>query len=203
MRIVVYTRASFWGDRAPREHLAEQRQAVEAAARTRRWTVVGVEEDRLAARTLRRPALQRALDACRAGRADGIVVAELSRLTREPQDLAALAADALEHGYTLVALAEDLDLRRPNGNRLVEALAAMAGWSRRSLVRERATGPTERRRGRPSSTPPAVAERIRALRRGGMTLQAICDVLNADGVPTPRDGRLWRPTSLRAVLKEA
>jgi hypothetical protein len=46
-----------------------------------------------------------------------------------------------------------------------------------------------------------VAERIRDLRAQGMTLQAICDVLNREGVPTPRGGAEWRPTSLRAVLR--
>jgi Recombinase len=38
------------------------------------------------------------------------------------------------------------------------------------------------------------------MREKGMTLQAICDHLNAEGITTARGGRLWRPTSLRAVL---
>jgi hypothetical protein len=38
------------------------------------------------------------------------------------------------------------------------------------------------------------------MRGHGMTLQAICDRLNTEGVPTARGGHLWRPTSLRAVL---
>jgi Recombinase len=38
------------------------------------------------------------------------------------------------------------------------------------------------------------------MRKRGVTLQAICDKLNAEGVPTARGGRMWRPTSLRAVL---
>ena len=46
-----------------------------------------------------------------------------------------------------------------------------------------------------------MAARIRDLRGQGMTLQAICDTLNADGVPTPRGGAEWRPTSLRSVLR--
>ena len=50
-----------------------------------------------------------------------------------------------------------------------------------------------RGRGRPVSTPPALADRIRTLRAGGSTLQAICDALNAEGQPTPRGGSHWRP----------
>jgi len=38
------------------------------------------------------------------------------------------------------------------------------------------------------------------MRSRGLTLQAICDKLNEEGVPTLRAGTTWRPTSLRAVL---
>jgi hypothetical protein len=54
--------------------------------------------------------------------------------------------------------------------------------------------------GRPASIPAELGKRIRRMRGRGMTLQAICDTLNAEQVPTPRGGRLWRPASLRAVL---
>jgi DNA invertase Pin-like site-specific DNA recombinase len=56
------------------------------------------------------------------------------------------------------------------------------------------------RLGRPASNPEKLAKRIVRMRDKWMTLQAICDTLNAERVPTPRGGRLWRPTSLRAVL---
>jgi hypothetical protein len=46
-----------------------------------------------------------------------------------------------------------------------------------------------------------LAKWIRAQRRRGVTLQAICDRLNGDGVPTANGGQLWRPTSLRVVLR--
>jgi hypothetical protein len=54
--------------------------------------------------------------------------------------------------------------------------------------------------GRPPDIDPKLARRIRAMRGRGRTLQAICDKLNAEGVPTPRGGTIWRPTSLRSVL---
>lgn len=52
---------------------------------------------------------------------------------------------------------------------------------------------------------PAVAdvaglpERIQDMRAAGMTLQAIADALEADGVLTPR-GLRWRPSSVQATL---
>ena len=47
---------------------------------------------------------------------------------------------------------------------------------------------------------PELAERIRAERKGGATFQEIADRLNAEGVPTPRGGKEWRPSSLTSVL---
>ena len=40
---------------------------------------------------------------------------------------------------------------------------------------------------------PELRERIRSLRAEGMTLQAIADRLNRDGVLTLRGGAEWRP----------
>lgn len=204
--LVGYVRASRWGRGSPRDSLAEQRAELDRAAAAAAFELAEVHSDATAGRSLDRPGLQTALEACRRGEAGGIVVTSLDRLTRSLDDLADLVAEARAGGFTIVALENGLDLRRPDGRLVAEVLAEASGWGRRSLVRERAREVLGRRdgrrgRGRPSSTPPDLAERIRELRRGGATLQAICDTLNAEGVPTPRGGALWRPTSLRAVLR--
>ena len=46
---------------------------------------------------------------------------------------------------------------------------------------------------------PALKERIVTMRTSGMTLQAIADVLNAEGVPTLRGGAKWRPSSVQSA----
>jgi hypothetical protein len=43
-------------------------------------------------------------------------------------------------------------------------------------------------------------ERINAMREAKMTLQAIADTLNQEGVPTLRGGAMWRPSSVQAAL---
>lgn len=92
-------------------------------------------------------------------------------------------------------------------------MASVAQWERRiisqrtkdALAVKRAQG---LRLGRPDSIQPALAARIRSMRQGtpdspGKSLWGICHVLNAEGIPTPRGGTEWRPTSLRAVLRAA
>jgi hypothetical protein len=46
---------------------------------------------------------------------------------------------------------------------------------------------------------PALNQRIVELRQSGLTLQAIADRLNAEGVPTLRGGAKWRPSSVQAA----
>ncbi len=48
---------------------------------------------------------------------------------------------------------------------------------------------------------PELQQRIVEMHASGMTLQAIADTLNAEGVPTVRGGREWRPSSLYRALR--
>jgi hypothetical protein len=47
---------------------------------------------------------------------------------------------------------------------------------------------------------PELKERIAVMRADGMTLQAIADRLNEEGVPTLRGGEKWRPSSVQAAV---
>ncbi len=190
---------------APRERDDErpsldiQRRGLENAARAGGWELLRIEEDVRSGRTLRRPGLRAALAACRAGEADGIAVARLDRLTYSLSDLAELVREAVDGGFTIVSLQPAVNIASDGGRAVGEVLAEAASWQPRAIAT--AGRALSGRPGRPSSTPAAVAERIRDLRAQGMTLQAICDTLNGEGVPTPRGGAEWRPTSLRSVLR--
>ena len=146
-----------------------------------------------------------ALRALEAGKASALVVAKLDRLSRSMLDFSKLMAKATREHWALVALDVAVDTSTPSGEAMANMLATFAQFERRlisqrtreALAVKKAQGI---RLGRPPSIPAQLARRIVRMRAQGMTLQAICDRLNADGVPTARGGSLWRPTSLRAVL---
>jgi DNA invertase Pin-like site-specific DNA recombinase len=85
-------------------------------------------------------------------------------------------------------------------------MATFAQFERRLIGQRTREALAEKRKqgvrlGRPPAIKAALAKRIRAERDNGATLREIADRLNADGVPTPRGGREWRPSSLEAVLR--
>lgn len=208
-RLIGYVRVGPMEPRSDRPRLETQREALTAACAERGWRLVGIEEDIRSGRTRRRPGLRRALASCRAGEADGVIVAHLDRLTYDLADLAELVREAVRDRFAIVALEPEVDLGSEHGAVVGAVLAEAAGWTPRSIVRRAEVlarrvhdeAPMPRGPGRPSSTPPDLAERIREMRGRGLTLQAICDTLNREGIPTPRGGALWRPTSLRAILR--
>jgi DNA invertase Pin-like site-specific DNA recombinase len=204
-RVIGYIRVSTTDQGTNGAGLDAQRAAIEAECDRRAWQLIRIEEDVLSGRTLRRPGLQRGLEACRSAEADGVVVAKLDRLSRSLVDFAGLLAEAQAGGWNLVALDLGVDLSTPSGEFLANIMASAAQWERRligqrtqeALAVKRAQGV---RLGRPPTIAPQLARRIRSLRTRGHTLDAICTRLNRDEVPTPRGGKTWRPSSIRAVL---
>jgi DNA invertase Pin-like site-specific DNA recombinase len=125
---------------APRERSGErpgldvQRDAIARAARSEGWEIVRTEEDVRSGRTLRRPGLRAALAACRAGEAEGLVVARLDRLTYSLIDLADLVSEAMDGRFTIVSLQPEVDLTSDGGRAVGEVLAEAASWQPRAIA---------------------------------------------------------------------
>jgi len=205
-KVIGYVRVSTQEQGADGAGSDAQRRAIRDECARRGWQLVSIEEDVKSGKTLsNRPGLERVLAACRAGEVSGVIVAKLDRLSRSLPDFARLLEDAKDRGYNVVALDLGVDLSTPAGEFLANVMASAAQWERRiigqrtkdALAELKAQGVTL---GRPTVIDAKLAARIRLQRRRGWTLQAICDQLNANGVPTAHGGATWRPTSLRAVL---
>jgi DNA invertase Pin-like site-specific DNA recombinase len=107
-----------------------------------------------------------------------------------------------ESGAFLVVLDLRLDTRARDGQIAAQALCEVGDWERRRIARRTRSGLAATRSAatRPSvRDDPELAGRIRSMRAAGMSLNAIAETLNKEGVPTLRGGRRWRPSSVQAA----
>lgn len=154
---------------------------------------------------LNRPGLVFALKQLKAHDASCLVVSSLERLTPSAANLGTLVEWIDRRGARLVVVDIDLDTGTPEGRLVAKALATVGGSERKTLMQRTRKGLeaarlAQRSSGQPAvSDPPALKQRIADMRARGMTLQAIADTLNAEGVPTLRGGALWRPSSVQAA----
>jgi DNA invertase Pin-like site-specific DNA recombinase len=154
---------------------------------------------------LSRPGLTYVLEHLKAHDASCLVVSSLERLTRSAANLGTLVEWLDRRGARLVVVDIDLDTGTPEGRLVAKALAAVGGSERKTLMQRTRKGLeaarlAQRFSGRPAvSDVSALKQRIVEMRASGMTLQAIADTLNAEGVPTLRGGALWRPSSVQTV----
>jgi DNA invertase Pin-like site-specific DNA recombinase len=156
---------------------------------------------------LERPQLIAALEEIAAGRASGLVVAKLDRLTRSVADLGDLLDWFTAAGASLIALDVDFDSGTPTGKMLAQIMVVVAEWERGIIAQRTRDGlAAARAQGKPTSRPavaddPELAERIRGWRDDdGLTMQAICDRLMGEGVPTARGATVWRPSAVQTIL---
>jgi DNA invertase Pin-like site-specific DNA recombinase len=151
------------------------------------------------------PGLRWALDQIAAGEADTLVVARLQNLSPNVANLPSLLRWFTHPERRLVAIDLRLDTATEAGRLAAFALAGVGSWenerlsarTRRGLEAARSRGAG--RAGAAVADVPELRERIVRMRKDGMTLQAIADVLNEEGVPTLRGGAKWRPSSVHGA----
>jgi DNA invertase Pin-like site-specific DNA recombinase len=152
--------------------------------------------------TAERRGLLYALEKIGRKEASCIVVADLGRLGRSAADLGGIIERLERSDGRLVALDIGLDTAAPDGFVAARALAAVSsleGERGRGRLAAVTAGPAPPAEPRQVEDVPALKQRIVKMRESGMTLQAIADVLNAEGVPTLRGGAKWRPSSVQSA----
>jgi DNA invertase Pin-like site-specific DNA recombinase len=186
-------------------HLELQQQAVQIAAECERrglqLLAVVREHERQHQRPLERPGLGYAFEQIAAGEASGIAVAELSRVTHSVSDLGRVLEWLAHREARFVVARPGLDTEEEAGRLALSTIIEVSRWERERLVERTRNGMRAARRKGPASVAdhPELSERIAGMRAAGMTLQAIADQLNADGIPTVRGGAQWRPSSVQAA----
>jgi DNA invertase Pin-like site-specific DNA recombinase len=153
-------------------------------------------------RPLERPGLGYVLRRIVAGEASGLVVSDLSRVSHSLTELGLVLEWLERRDARFVAARPGLDTEDEAGHLAVQTIIEVSRWERQRLAERTRSGMQAARRKGPGSVAdnPELSERIAGMRAQGMTLQAIADELNADGIPTVRGGAKWRPSSVQSAV---
>lgn len=181
----------------------EQLEALERHCTRAGWTLVAlVHEIGEPRRASARPALDYALERLGSGHVSCLLVSDLGRLCRSVAQLRTLLDRLDRVGAHLVSLQPPIDTGTQAGRDAARVLCAISDWERiRAAERSRRALAAAREKGAVApGMEPALRRRICRMRTAGMTLQAIVDELNSDGVPTARGGATWRPSSVQAAI---
>ncbi|GAB2736780.1 recombinase family protein [Sinomonas soli] len=186
--------------------LDAQRREIQAKADAAGWRLEFIEDAGLSGKSMARPGIQDALQRLNARKADILVVAKLDRLSRSLADGAAVMQQAMRRGWSLVSCdAGDIDMSTPTGEALAGSMLVFSQLERRligqrtaaALAVKRANGV---RLGRPQALSDDVVRRVLEQREAGLSMAAIAAGLEADSVPTAREGSHWHASTVRAVL---
>jgi DNA invertase Pin-like site-specific DNA recombinase len=192
---------------AERERLREEAKLIQAACQEHGLALGKLVRDleSQAGSELSRPGLSYVLARLDAKEYGCLVVTRLDRLTRSAANLGTLLRMLREREARLIVIDIGLDTGTADGRIAAEALVTVGGLDQRKIEERTRNGLEAARSGRRASGRPAVADRpslkqrIVDMRASGMTLQAIADTLNREGVPTVRGGAEWRPSSVQAA----
>jgi peptidoglycan hydrolase-like protein with peptidoglycan-binding domain/DNA invertase Pin-like site-specific DNA recombinase len=188
--------------------MREQAQSIDSLCRRRGWHLLELVRDVEAAGggSLKRPGFMYAVERVAKGEASCIVVSELNRLTNSAADLSRVLESLARANGRLVVMDVGLDTASDAGRIAANSLLRVGSWERRRVLESTRKGLAAARARRAAAGLPAVEDipalkqRILEMRGEGLTLQAIADQLNEEGVPTMRGGQLWRPSSVQAAL---
>jgi DNA invertase Pin-like site-specific DNA recombinase len=138
------------------------------------------------------------------GEGSYLVASHLGRLGSSAAELSRVLGWLKEHGIRLVAVDVRIDTATGAGRLAADAVMSVGAWERQGTERSPEASWAPRAKGGPNDRPavrdlPALRQHIVDMRASGMTLQAIADRLNAEGIPTLRGGLKWRPSSVQAA----
>lgn len=174
------------------------------------------------AKSLNRPGLQRALSLLRSGRADGLAVVKLDRLTRSVADWQVLIDDYFgeKAGKQLFSVNDSIDTRTAAGRLVLNVLLSVAQWERESTgERTREALRHKIRNGErcgklrfgydlapdgkmlvPNPAEQQAVALMIDLRAAGHTLRQIAATLTARGIITKEGGMVWTHTAVARIL---
>ena len=223
MRVILYARVSTADQSDHGISLDAQQAKLGAYASLYDLTVVETIVDAgESAKSLNRPGLRRALDLLKAGKADGLAVVKLDRLTRSVADWQVLIDGFFgeKAGKQLFSVADSIDTRTAAGRLVLNVLLSVAQWERettgertREALRHKINSGERCGKlrfgydlapdGKTLMPNPAEQEAVALmldLRAAGCTLREIAAALTQHGVRTKEGGDSWAHTAVSRIL---
>jgi len=169
--------------------LTPPERAIERACERAGWRLVAIVRDRESGSLLKRPGLSHALDRIADGQAGGLVVTD-ARLLSRSMDFAGLVSWFRDTDAALIALDLGVDTSTPEGFRVASTMVKINGWAGNRIAARAAAARKQ------------LLERIATMHdEDAMTLQAIADQLNAEGVRTLSGADAWWPSGVQTALR--
>lgn len=214
-RMIGYIRVSKVGDRGGDSYISpelQRKQIANYAAARSHEVIEWVKDENQSGTRWTRPGFQRALEAVRDGRADGIICAKLDRFARSVTDGRRALQELKTYDGELVLVTENLDTTTAMGNAMFTILLAFAelevdrireGWKAarghalKNGVHATRAAPGYKRQDRRLVPDPKVAPAVVAafrLRAAGGSLSACCELLDEQAPRT--NGRAWATTTV-------
>jgi site-specific DNA recombinase len=229
MKVIGYVRVSTREQADDGVSLDAQREKLQAYSKAMDLELVAIEEDAgVSAKTIKdRPGLLAALQALEDGKAEGIWVCKLDRLTRSVRDLGDLVERYFATRWSLMSVADSIDTRSASGRLILNVLACVSQWEREATAERTRDALSHLQRsgvligGAPlgrryedatddegrrvvsivQEEERTVAEIVR-LREANLTYRAIAQHLSEHGFRTKRGGR-WAAATVQKVYLRA
>jgi DNA invertase Pin-like site-specific DNA recombinase len=225
MKVIGYTRVSTDEQADKGLSLPAQRAKIEQYCQLYDLELTEVIEDAgQSGKSLKREGLQRALAMLKKGKAEGLVIAKLDRLTRSVVDGGTLIADYFDEkgGKQLFSVTDHINTRTAAGRLVLNVLLSVSQWEREAigertrdaLQHKIANGERcgkvrfgfdlapDRKTLLPNRQEQKAIRLIQELRAAGESLRSIAGELNKRGIGT-KEGRPWIHTSVKGVLARA
>jgi len=224
-RTVAYLRVSTDKQADHGISLDAQRAKVDAYASLYGIELVAVEVDAgESAKSLERPALQRALEMLRTGKVDALLVVKLDRLTRSVRDLCDLVDKYFrDERRALLSVSEQIDTRSAAGRMVLNILTVVGQWEREAIGERTAIAmrhlaeqgkyvggkvpygyalAADGEKLLPEPREQAVSAAARELRDRGLSLGAIAAALARRGM-LARSGKRFAASSIASMVAKA
>ena len=224
MKVIGYIRVSTEEQASDGVSLAAQREKLIAYAKLYDLELVEIIEDAgQSGKTLDRPGLKKALAMIRSGKAGGLLIAKLDRLSRSVVDWNTLIDSYFGEraGKQLFSVADSIDTRTAAGRLVLNVLMSVAQWERETIG-ERTKDALQHkiRKGERCGKvrfgfrladdgvalieDPAEQEVLRTIRRlkaAGQSLREIAAELTRRGILTKEGNRTWKHTTVARILQ--